>query len=194
MKNTKFTNEQLIKLNNLQDLQINNGIWLIPSLRIAYPNLVNFRKEKNYYDCSFLVNKDNKKLEDQLQKAILSFMASECKDVENVYNPIRNQDEKYDGFENGGVMFTASSSYKIKCFSSKKEIISCEEVYGGMWCFASVKPYIYGTDRKGVGFSLRSIMKIADDNKFGGNSIVNDFKEVDIKKFSSLTEDASVIF
>ena len=187
MKNTKYNDTQIKQITNIMKLQNNNGILLIPSVRVSYPHIVTYKKDTQYFDCSFLVDKSDTKLIEALTKEIEAFAIKEFGTLENIYLPLKLQNMNNIESEEGGYVFSASSNYDVSAFDKNKNIIPKSDIYGGCWAIVSVKLYAFGKnkEKKGIGLSLRSIMKIYDDNKFG-SSKTNDFDNCDFKKFGSV--------
>lgn len=99
--------------------------------------------------------------------------------------PFRDGDEE-DREEFAGVTFfsaTASEKFQPDCVdASLQPIIDPRELYSGMYCRVSLRPYTWDhpTGGKGISFGLMNVQKLGDGEKFGGGaSAANTFEEWD---------------
>ena len=99
-------------------------------------------------------------------------------------------EKKYQGFEHPeGFYFDCKSKYAPGIVGRNAEPLSPKsesEVYSGMWAILRLNLYTYGIGKgakpgstKGVGFGLRAIQKIADDEVFKGGSSTDVFGDVE---------------
>lgn len=99
-----------------------------------------------------------------------------------LHSPFKNQSEKlrYGGFTPDCIAITSGSKYKPSVVDARfNPIVDPNQLYAGVWAICAVRPYAYGKAgktkdgqpmKKGVGFGLQSIVKIADDTRFGGGA------------------------
>lgn len=98
--------------------------------------------------------------------------------------PLRMQDEKvddYDGFEEGGWFFNATTKYKPSVIGRAKEEIDVSQFYSGCYARLVLRPYSYGvTDRKktkgnsGIGLGISNVQFIRDGDPLGGGGVDSD--------------------
>lgn len=72
-----------------------------------------------------------------------------------------------------------------------REIIDREEVYSGAWYMASITPFAWNHDTggKGVSFALENVLKVKDDEKFGGRRDVKEsFAGVDLSSYDDVDD------
>jgi hypothetical protein len=66
-----------------------------------------------------------------------------------------------------------SSKHQIKVVDLSLEELGAEDVYSGMWARVTWTCWAYDNESKGVGFGMRSMMKVKDDKAFGGSGTSN---------------------
>jgi len=74
---------------------------------------------------------------------------------------------------------------------TRRAIEKESEIYSGAWYHASIKPYAWANEfGKGVSISLNGVLKVDDDEQFGGNSFSeSDFDDVPAPKKKKVDED-----
>lgn len=96
--------------------------------------------------------------------------------IKDFKSPFKNQKDlatKYPGFADveSAKFFQSGSRFVIPAFDRNKLPIPITEIYDGAWVIALLNVYAYPKDdtdpkkKRGVGFGLRSLQKIADDER-----------------------------
>lgn len=69
----------------------------------------------------------------------------------------------------GHYLLNARSKRKVGLVDSDRQpILDASEIYSGCWAYISVTSFAYDNESKGVSFFLNNIMKVRDDESFGG--------------------------
>lgn len=95
------------------------------------------------------------------------------------------------GYTPGSIYMSvgANLDFPPACVNSNgSRIVDEAALYSGVWAFVGLRPYKYDNLKKGVGFGLVSVMKIADDKKLtgGGGDPTKDFAGVQISAQSNI--------
>ena len=82
------------------------------------------------------------------------------------------KDGKYDGYEDGMVILSASSSRRVGVVDRQKNEIELDDLdtylYSGCYCLANITAFAYDTKgNKGVSFGLNAIMVMRDGEPLG---------------------------
>lgn len=83
----------------------------------------------------------------------------------------------------GHYLLNARSKRKVGLVDSDRQpILDASEIYSGCWAYISVTSFAYDNESKGVSFFLNNIMKVRDDESFGGgvSSPEDDFADIEI--------------
>ena len=158
-----------------------------PPFRMSFANLFkpksNFDNQEPKYSCDMLFSKKEDLTALKKAAAIVKRAKWGDKTPKNFRNPFKDGDEKELEDYKGKVFITAQSKMKPGIIDkNKEEILDQSEVYSGMWARATVVPYAYEVKgNAGIGFGLRNIMKIKDDEAFSGRSNpLDDFADVEV--------------
>ena len=82
----------------------------------------------------------------------------------------------------GHYLLNARSKKKVGLVDRDRQpILDASEVYSGCWAHVSVTSFAYNNESKGVSFCLNNIMKVRDDEPFGGGSSSPDEDFADIE-------------
>lgn len=94
-----------------------------------------------------------------------------------LYNPFRDQGEKghIGGYVEGALFISARTEQRptVQKFHNGKRVNvqDAEDLYPGCWVLASVHLFKFVSDeQKGVTFGLNNVLKVRDDEPFGGGS------------------------
>jgi hypothetical protein len=95
--------------------------------------------------------------------------------------PFRDGEEKeLDGYGPDVIFFTLSSKMAPGVIGRNKEPLDEKDVYAGCYARATVSPYTFDNESKGVAFGLNNVQKVGDGEAFTQRSTAdNDFEEVD---------------
>lgn len=90
-----------------------------------------------------------------------------------LHTPFRPQADKanLEGYTPGGVFITATADQRAPYAVDARGAPITEEaqLLSGAWYFFVLRPFIFDAGlKKGVGFGLQGVMKIAEDRSFGG--------------------------
>lgn len=113
--------------------------------------------------------------------------------VDNV-DKTNDDDERIAGFENDdGVSVGFKSKDKPGIVDVDAEpIMDKSEIYDGMRCRVSCRPYAYDNESKGVAFYLINVQKLGDGDRLSGDPAAeDDFKSAKGKKTSTKKGKAS---
>ena len=83
----------------------------------------------------------------------------------------------------GHYLLNARSKRKVGLVDSDRQpILDASEIYSGCWAYLSVTSFAYDNESKGVSFFLNNIMKVRDDESFGGgvSSPEDDFADIEV--------------
>lgn len=83
----------------------------------------------------------------------------------------------------GHWLLNARSKKKVGLVDRDRQpILDASDVYSGCWAHVSVTSFAYNNESKGVSFFLNNIMKVRDDESFGGGSSSpdEDFADVEV--------------
>jgi hypothetical protein len=87
---------------------------------------------------------------------------------------LRQDDEPYDGYQDGGVYLrvTSPEAQQPQCIDLQgRRLLSETDCYSGCWALATLRGFAYDKGvNKGVAFGVQNIVKIADDDRFSGRS------------------------
>lgn len=174
-----------------------NGVKVRTGLvRCSYPNLFTARAaregDREAYSVSLLIPKDDRETIDVINQAIENAKKQGLEKMKGwtaatlkhpkFHNPLRDGDEdKPDQEEYQGMHFVNAKSYNKKPLvldGAKNKIEDPEEVYAGCWVAASLSFFPFDVSgTKGIGCGLNGVMKMRDDEPFGGGgNTVNDFE------------------
>jgi hypothetical protein len=178
-----------------------NGLIRACPARISWPNLFTAKGGKNddgsdkapTFGCQLMFPPG-------ANLSLLTQVASECASREfpdkivngqfvGLHFPFRNQAEKHEheGYEPDGIFFNTSSKFKphvgfLDGGGNWQQIVDESMIYPGVWVIPTLNVYAYKDPRrKGVSFGIAGVLKIADDERFGGTGASNphhDFKGV----------------
>lgn len=89
----------------------------------------------------------------------------------------------------GHYLLNARSKRKVGLVDSDRQpILDASEIYSGCWAYISVTSFAYDNESKGVSFFLNNIMKVRDDESFGGgvSSPEDDFADIEVDEDDDL--------
>lgn len=95
--------------------------------------------------------------------------------------PFRDGEEKeLEGYGSGVIFFTMSSKMAPGVIGRNKEPLEEKDVYAGCYAHATVTPYTFDNESKGVAFGLNNVQKVGDGEAFTQRTTADeDFDEVD---------------
>jgi len=177
--------------------------FLTPKFRGSYVTVFKPRRVgddgEEKYGITIVLPKDSKdskafiaKLESEFRKAMTDKFGKPLPFDKCKHYPIRDGDEYTDNDGNARPEFegawiipaksTAQPGIMVKDSDGTKRAPESErEIYSGAWYYASVSVYAWSNPKggKGVSVSLSGILKVADDDAFGGSRFTeNEFDEV----------------
>ncbi|MBV1928576.1 MAG: DUF2815 family protein, partial [Gammaproteobacteria bacterium] len=122
-------------------------------------------------------NKDHAKFLGELESAAEALAQERFgKKLPKKFNwPFRDGDDEDREEFAGHTFFSASASVKFQpeCVDATLQpIIDPKELYSGMYCRVSLRPYTWDhpSGGKGVSFGLVNVQKLGDGEKFGGGA------------------------
>ena len=155
-----------------------------PMFRVSFPDI----KERSIIDgvkgnyrlvMMFDAEADLSELKAMAKEARLKKWPKELpKKFRNPFKKVSDMDEddRYDGMEEGMVILSAGSKYRPGVVNSKREDIELEELdtylYGGMYARAAVSAFPYDTaGNRGVAFGIDAIQIIKEGEPLGGGKV-----------------------
>jgi len=169
---------------------------LTPPFRLSWPALDAPKKGKKggKYEVTMLFPKtadlsDMKRIRKEALIDKFGRKAVEEKKIKFT-SALRKGEEKEDLEGYAGSIFTvAKTKFQPGCVKKTKkgpEIVDVDDIqevfYPGCWCVAKVNSYAYDEDgNRGANYGLKSIMKVKDDERFGGGPVdaTEDFEDYD---------------
>lgn len=141
-------------------------------------------EDKARYQLTVVLSKDApfwKQVEAQIKAAAKEKWGQIPKGLKK---PVKDGDSaRLEDYEEFNDSFTIQVSTKRKpdvCDAALNPIMSADELYSGAWYRASIRAYAWQhpTGGKGVSFALDNVMKVRDDDAFGGSgSAKSDFAD-----------------
>lgn len=128
------------------------------------------------------INAINKAIAQTQQEGVVSKWGGKMPKKE-IYNPLRDGDEKEDELYEDHFFLNAKASTRPGVVDRNRvPIMDEEEVYSGMWAIISITFFPYNFNGKpGIGCGLNNVMKFKDDIRLGGRASADtDFAEIDI--------------
>lgn len=160
-----------------------NGTSLLVQGRVAYEHIKqpwsgDESQEKKYSLC-LLIDKEDKESIDAVKKIVKAAYDKGITEKWDNRKPVDFKHPLKDGEireteEFRGKMFFNCNRSQAKgapaCVGRDKQLITDPaEIYSGMWAIVSVDAFPFkASGNKGVGLGLNAVMKVADDNPFGG--------------------------
>lgn len=207
MKNTKFNNEQIKELVSQSEMKFKNNNKIVSSIvRCSFPKILtpSTYNGNTKYESSFIIpDEHNTNL---FLDYVEQFAGQNNIDFMNCQAPIFNQstyfEKGYKGFDTTGIFFKCSSKFEVPVVDINRQKINKEDLskklYGGVWCLVSMSMYRYEIENKtGIGFNLRNIMVVCNDEKLSSGDRLGgkDFKDIKIvNKFDSVPSDVSTVY
>lgn len=174
------------------DPKVNEGKIVLGPVRLSYvhvfekyaPNGTSDAK----YGVTLMIPKSEKKTVAAINKAVenakKAAIASRWggKEPKKLDLPLKDGDEKEDDNFAGHWVINAKSNTRPGLIGKDKQPITDEEeIYSGVWCYASINFYGYSVSgNNGIAAGLNNLMKFKDDATFGGRvSAESDFSDID---------------
>lgn len=156
--------------------QIQGNKVLTGAHQISFPHLFELHtfpgSDRSEYSCTLLVKKDDR-IVPALEKMVQTALAAKFgkKIPANWWNPIQDGDDKADRYPEMAGHYTIKISDRknqpLVVGPDKMEITDAREIYAGSWVRVKFEVYAYDNIKKGVGFGLRLVQKLADGEPFG---------------------------
>lgn len=156
--------------------ELDSGNLRTSPFRGSYPNIFERSKSDGDYRSTFgitcLFPKGSKLdvLKEAAQHTAIERFGPKAASM-GLKMPFRNQVEKEGktGYVGGAFFFRATSDDQPGILDlNGKPITDKKAVYPGAWFIATVRPFPFDKKQKGVAFGLQNLIKIADDDAFGG--------------------------
>ena len=150
---------------------------LTPMFRVSFPNIAEKNDMSNKYQITMMFKKgtDISELIANAKEARIGKWSKNLpKGFQNPFMKVDDmeEDDRYDGYEDGMVIIRAKASYRPGVVDSKRNEIPIEDLdtylYGGIYARAAVSAYAYDkAGNRGVAFGVDAIQIIKDGEPLG---------------------------
>jgi hypothetical protein len=145
--------------------------------RLSYPSLFekskprgNITEQKYSATLLFPLTASMALLEEAIGHTAIEEFGSKWKSA-SLRLPIRDQGEKEGkaGYTKGAKFITCKSDQRPGIVGADgRPMTDPSLIYAGCWVIATIRPFAYTSPSKGISTGLQNIVKIADDEPFGG--------------------------
>lgn len=174
------------------DPKVNEGKIVLGPVRLSYVHVFEKYAAEGSTDAKYsvtlMIPKSEKKTVAAINKAVenakKTAIASKWggKEPKKLDLPMKDGDEKEnEDFADHWIINAKCSTRPGLIGKDKQPITDEEELYSGVWAYASVTFYGYSVSgNNGIAAGLNNLMKFKDDDKFGGRvSAESDFSDID---------------